>query len=175
MEKYNTKKELWKVVDDFPNYEISNLGRVYSRKSNKMLAIQVRKDGYNVVSLWKNNKGFNQYIHRLVLTHFLDGETKETVNHKDGNKSNNNLNNLEWMTYKENNIHAVETGLNTTEHKRNCKGSIKVEQWSDDGKLLEIFPSMRQAERETGIDATSIGHGIRKGWKYGGYVWKLHR
>ena len=107
------------------------------------------------------------------MKHFSEEVAKETVNHIDGNKANNHISNLEWSTYKENNMHAIRTGLNTTKHKQNKKGSIAVEQRDLEGNLIKVYPSFRQAERETGVDATAIGHAIRKGWKYGGYQWFL--
>ena len=172
---FNTEEEVWKEIKGFEDsYLISNHGRVYSLITRKQRKIQVRKpDGYNMVSLWKNNRGVNCYVHRLVLQHFSESPEDETVNHKDGNKSNNHISNLEWMSYAENNRHAVDTGLNSSKNKRNKKGSMPVSQFSLDGRLIKTYPSMRQAERETGVTATEIGHGIRKGWKYGGYIWKF--
>lgn len=171
---YNTQKEVWKDVKGYEGrYAISNKGNLYSYHTKGLRSVSVREDGYNVCSLYKDKKRSNHYIHRLVIMHFSKEPPKETVNHIDGNKSNNCIDNLEWMSYTENNKHAVESGLNTIQHRRNCKGSIKVSQFSLSGELIKTYPSMRQAERETGITATEIGHGIRKGWKYGGYIWKL--
>lgn len=164
--------EEWKDVKGYEGlYQVSNFGRVKNKQTGKFKKLAIRSDGYVVTQLYKNNIGTNKYIHRLVMENFTE-DYDETVNHIDGNKQNNNLNNLEWMSYRDNNLHAIKTGLNTTEHKRNCKGSIKVAQYSSEGELIKVYPSMRQAERETNVDATAIGHGIRKGWKYGGYIWK---
>ena len=163
----------WKEVKGYENYLVSDDGKVFSKFSGRLLVCKPRDDGYVTTALRKGEKSKNVYIHRLVLEAFGPTNKKETINHKDGNKLNNHISNLEWNTYTENNKHAIETGLLTTEHRRNCKGSLQVEQWDEDGNLVKIYPSMRQAERETGITATEIGHGIRKGWKYGGYVWKL--
>lgn len=163
----------WREIEGFKQYLISDDGRVYSKITERMLSISTKDNGYQVVGLWKNNKGNSMYVHRLVLLHFGEGDPKETVNHIDGNKLNNHISNLEWATYGENNKHAIRTGLNTTKHKQNKKGSIPVEQRDLDGNLIKVYPSFRQAERETGVDATSIGHAVRKGWKYGGYQWFL--
>ena len=120
--------------------------------------------------MYKNNKGKNFYIHRLVAEAFIENsENKPTVNHINGNKHDNRVDNLEWSTYKE---HAIKIGLNDTSHRRNCKGSMTVEQYDLDMKLINVYPSTREAARKTGIDCRSIGLGIKKGWKYGGFIWK---
>lgn len=163
----------WKEIKDYDNYLISDEGRVFSRATGKLKKCNVREDGYVVSGLWKNNKGNNVYIHRLVMETFKPENRKETVNHIDGVKTNNFINNLEWSTYSENNHHAIETGLNTNEMKQNNKNSIAILQCDLNGNVLREYPSMRQAQRDTGVDATSIGIGIRKGWNYGGFIWKL--
>lgn len=163
----------WKKVKGYDIYWVSDKGDVFSEHSERLISHIKRDDGYVVVNLWGNNKGRLHYVHRLVKEHFGNAKEDETVNHKDGDKSNNHISNLEWMSYKENNRHAIETGLITTEHRRNNKNSIPVKQLTLDGQLVKIYPSMRQAERETGITATEIGLGVQKGWKYGGYRWEL--
>lgn len=165
----------WKEVEGYEQYLISDEGKLFSRKSGKLLKLQARNDGYIVAGITKNEKVKNVYIHRLVMKAFKPEGEKETVNHIDGNKANNHVDNLEWCTYSENNQHAIKTGLNTTEHKINKKGSKPVSQYDLEGNLIKTYPSMRQAERETGINATSIGHGIRKGWNYGGFMWKFSK
>lgn len=97
---------------------------------------------------------------------------KKTVNHINGDKYDNRTENLEWNTYKENNKHAYVTGLNDSSHRRNCKGSKAVAQYDKNMNLIAIYPSIHEAERQTGIDDASIALGIKKGWKYGGYIWK---
>lgn len=162
----------WKEIDDYEQYLISDDGKVYSKHTEKMLAISTKDNGYKVANLWKNNKGTQIYIHRLVMLHFSEETPSETVNHIDGDKSNNHISNLEWATYVENNEHARKTGL-WEQKKNNPKMSMPVEQRDMEGNLIKVYPSFRQAERETGVDATSIGHAVRKGWNYGGYQWFL--
>lgn len=70
------------------------------------------RDGYKVVALYKNNKSTAKTVHRLVALAFIPNpENKPCVNHIDGNKQNNNIENLEWVTYSENTIHSFQNGL----------------------------------------------------------------
>src|SRR5699024_4761174 len=148
------EKGNWKKIEGFEEYFISDCGKVFSTYTEKLISLGEKENGYLVANLWKGNKGNMHYVHRLVKKHFGNAKEDETVNHKDGDKSNNHISNLEWMSYKDNNRHAIETGLITTEHRRNNKNSIPVKQLTLDGQLVKIYPSMRQAERETGITAT---------------------
>lgn len=114
--------EIWKDVPEFEGkYQVSNLGRVKSlkRKSwngyklidqpEKILKQMETAYGYYMVNLWKDNKVKSIVVHRLVSICFLPNpEKKRTVNHIDGNKKNNRLENLEWATYSENRKHAVD-------------------------------------------------------------------
>jgi len=105
------ENEIWVVINNYPLYSISNLGNVKNNKTNLKLKIDHNKDGYCQVKLY-NPKPKTKTIHRLVALHFIENpENKREVNHKDGNKLNNCVNNLEWVTKKENKAHADTTGL----------------------------------------------------------------
>lgn len=99
--------EVWKKYPNDNRYEVSSLGRIRGQKGNILKGTQT-KDGYKKVGLYTNGKGKFKYIHRMVLETFLPNEKSDKleVNHKDGNKENNSLENLEWVTSKENNLHA---------------------------------------------------------------------
>lgn len=98
--------ERYKQIDEFPGYEVSNLGNVRNRKTGRILKPRLnKKDGYGRVAL----NGKDRYVHRLVAGTFMDGDHDGfEVNHIDGNKWNNNLANLEWCNRKDNLGHAVE-------------------------------------------------------------------
>ena len=163
-----TEVETFVKVVGFEKYEVSNLGKVRNIKSGKILKPHLRRDGYLVHGLWKNNKKKNLYLHRIIATAFIDNpEAKPQVNHIDENKTNNDLSNLEWCTIRENINHGTRT--NRVAEKR----SKKVVQLDLDDNVLNVFKSMRQAGRETGIDASSIAKCCNGKLKSsGGYKWR---
>lgn len=105
-------KEIWKDIKGYENlYKISNFGNV-KNKDNKIIK-QFDNQGYLCVDLSKKNIRKHYRVHRLVMCNFNDNNNhKLDINHIDGNKYNNRLDNLEWCTRKENLIHAVRHGLN---------------------------------------------------------------
>jgi len=113
--KYGIKqKEEWKEIDEYAGYQISSHGRAISdsrKGGGKILKNQlVRK--YMTILMTKNNKQKRFLIHRLVAKQFIKNEeNKPFVNHKDGNKLNNHISNLEWVTRAENSAHAAANGL----------------------------------------------------------------
>lgn len=120
--------EQWRDIPEYEGiYEVSNFGRVRSSKDKttksalhgerkwkqRILKQKTDKGGYKRVSLWKNKISKDFLVHRLVLLAFgSNPDNKPSVNHIDGNPSNNHLDNLEWVTPKENLIHAFENRLN---------------------------------------------------------------
>lgn len=125
-------KELWKDIKEYEGcYQVSNLGRIKSldRMTNnqygeyfmkgRILKNSIIKDkGYCRVSLNNGNGKISKRVHRLVAEAFIPNpENKPEVNHKDGNKLNNCVSNLEWCTNKENIEHSIRTGL-----KKHCNG-----------------------------------------------------
>lgn len=112
--------EVWKKIEGFENYEISNLGRLkvnlkfrkYRSYQSKILNPSKDKDGYLRTAITKDGKKYMKKIHRLVALTFLQNkENKPCVNHKNGIKTDNRIENLEWCTVKENNIHEIKLGL----------------------------------------------------------------
>ena len=111
----NTQIEQWETVAECNGeYQVSNLGRVKSLKQGKERILNncLSTTGYLVVGIHKKGKRKNWPIHKLVALSFLpNADKKPQINHKDGNKTNNNINNLEWVTAKENAQHAWDMGL----------------------------------------------------------------
>lgn len=119
---YRDEYEIWKEVDGYPDYEVSNQGnvrsldmqvwggKVYYTKQGKLLAPGIGGTGYNTVSL----RGETQKVSILVAKAFCEGyEDGLIVNHINGVKTDDYSNNLEWITYGENNSHAIRSGLKT--------------------------------------------------------------
>lgn len=93
-----------------PNYSVTTDGEVYSHLTDIFLKPGIDSKGYPIVVLCNNGKTKTTRIHRMVAeTYIPNPENKPQVNHKDGNRANNHLDNLEWVTYKENADHYLET------------------------------------------------------------------
>ena len=100
--------------ETYDNFEISDDGQLRNVKTGTIYKQHINKEGYNqvCVSLGGRNKKKVFKIHKAVAETFIDNpENKSDVNHKDGNKQNNTIYNLEWMTSKENMKHASQNGL----------------------------------------------------------------
>jgi hypothetical protein len=139
-----SKEEIWKDISDYEGlYQASSLGRIRSLDRYKItknrygkikakikgifLKPSINHDGYYEIVLSKNGKSKMFRLHRVIAKTFLDNlENKPQVNHIDGNKLNNNINNLEWCTCKENINHAWENGLSyiSDKHKMAISKSV---------------------------------------------------
>ena len=144
--------EEWKDIADYEGiYQVSNLGRVKSLGNNKsrqekILKLQLHRTGYLLVKLCKEGKKRNYKVHRLVAQAFIPNpDNKSQVNHRDENKSNNKVENLEWMTCKENINHGTRTS-------RTCKPICGINIKTN--KRIE-FPSTAEAGR-SGFDPCHI-------------------
>lgn len=185
-------EEIWKDIDGYiGRYQISNLGRVKSilRFSKgikvKILKYKIDKYGYLRVTLSKDNQQKIFFVHRLVAKAFIPNpENKPQVNHIDGNKQNNKVNNLEWVTNQENVIHAHITGLIQADkivknlHQYSATGSENpkskaVDQFSLDGKFIKRWDSINQIERELGYFTQNICCCCQGKYKTAfKYIWK---
>ncbi|MGN1298135.1 MAG: NUMOD4 domain-containing protein [Clostridia bacterium] len=180
-------EEVWKDIDGYEGlYQVSNLGRVKSfdryvknKMSNKnikkgrVLRPCVSKYGYLNVNLVKNTKGKTSAIHRLVAIAFIENpENKLCVNHIDGNKKNNNVYNLEWVTHSENNIHAIKTGLRK---KMKGKNHYKrpVNQYTLNGKFIKRWESLKDVKDAWNLKSNHISDCCKGKTKTVlGYKWK---
>lgn len=139
---------MWKKIAEFPNYSVSDKGEIRNDKRNKLLSIAYNQDGYAIVQLWKNNKGYMRRVHRIVLQTFfpIENPEKYEVNHKDCNIKNNNIENLEWCTSEENTNYRL--SLN---HKR--MRPIKVEYLTGE---VEIYQSVTECAKHFNTGTTII-------------------
>ena len=167
--------EQWKEIQGHPNYEVSNLGRVRSKTkkvqtkagwsfTSKGRILKPWIASYPTVQLTNNQRCA---VHRLVAEAFIPNpENKAEVNHKDGNKLNSHIDNLEWVTHAENCIHAYYNNL-----RPDNKQVVQLDK--DTLEPLGYFVTMRQAARETGVNYDSIAHCVRGDYKTaGGFKWK---
>ncbi len=102
--------EIWKVINGFPNYSVSNEGRVRNNKTGKILSPCADSNGYLSVGLCREGKRFTKRVHKLVAETFIPNPLNlHDVNHRDGNKSNNHKSNLEHCTRSYNMLHSSRT------------------------------------------------------------------
>lgn len=189
-------KEVWKDIEGYEGlYQISNLGNVKSldrkvnAKNNKkrlikgtFLKLRFNNRNYNIVSLYKNNIQEVRFIHRLVAETFIPNpENKPEVNHIDGDKQNNKIDNLEWCTRTENNKHAWKTGLNkVSDNQKKAAAqsakkrfSKKIIQYDLKGNFIKEWDSMSEAQRQLNIWHESIGKCCKGEIKTSGkYIWR---
>ena len=172
--------EVWKDIPGYEGlYQVSNFGEVkslsrYHHKKETILKKHKTKDGYYETTLVKNGKYKFIRTHRLVAFAFIPNLlNKEQINHKDGNKLNNNVENLEWCTLQENKDHAIKTGLQDFKGKKNPKAKA-VNQYDKDGNFIKKYDTLRQAMYETGISEHCISSVCNKHIKTaGGYKWEF--
>lgn len=141
-------------LKDFPDYGVTEDGRVWSYKSNKFLKAG-DSHGYKMVSLRVDRKSKHMLVHRLVALTFLPNpDDKPQVNHIDGDKTNNRLENLEWNTSSENIRHAFATGLSKTNKPIRCL------------ETGQIFESAGEAARVLGVYRSHIPRVLNGQYKH---------
>lgn len=185
--------EEWRDIKNYEGvYQISSLGRIRSLDryvddkghkrfvKGKTLKPSKHKDDYEYVVLYDRK---HKMIHRLVAENFIDNpENKRTVNHINGDKSDNRVINLEWCTHKENINKAWEIGLYQISEKQrengrkrgknNCK---KVIQMDKQYKILKVWDSITEASKTLNINLNTISNCAKRRKSYntaGGYIWR---
>ena len=171
-------KELFLPIKEYEGlYSISNYGNVKSNERKvknkngfrivreKILKPSISSNGYYTVALCKNSKMHTHTIHKLVIEHFNRCRlNNEVINHIDHNKLNNHIENLEYITQKENINKEIEIGN---------WNKIKVLQYDKQNNLINEFESMQEASNKTNIangDISRCCNNIRK--TAGGFIWK---
>lgn len=171
---------LWRAITGYEGYyEVSTTGRIRSldrvvidRRDQKRLLrghemkLTHNADGYMVVNLRKFGKSEVVGVHILVATAFLPNpHNLPMVNHIDGVKEHNNIENLEWATYSYNNIHALQ-------HKLRKPRSSEIVQLTEDGEIVDVYDSAAEAARRTGISSAAILQCVNhRTYSAGGFAW----
>lgn len=181
--------EVWLKIKKYPYYEASNLGNIRSinrvvmrcgfqlNRTGVILTPTLNDNGYYIVSLYNKKTNRHERVHRLVASTFIENmQKKKTVNHKNGVKTDNRVENLEWATHSENHKHAYANNLMKPAHLgKSGEDSLKfknVSQYTKNGEYIKTFHSARVADAETGVSYKHIScvcNGKRK--TTGGYIW----
>lgn len=156
----NYNEEIWSIITDYPNYEVSSLGRVMNVKTGRILKSNLNMpNGYLCVRL-SNDEGIKLLlVHRLVAKAFiLNPDNLKTVDHIDSNKLNNKADNLQWMTQADN----VRKARNKP-----------VNQYYKNGDYIATYASAVEASRQTGIKYNIISACCRGQFIKGAeYIWQ---
>ena len=184
-------EEVWKDIEKYEGlYQVSNIGRVRSldrlkatRNRHKIIQAKIKGqllkpsingDGYYQVTLSKNDEHLITRIHRLVAQTFIPNKDNKTqVNHINGNKLDNRVENLEWCTCKENILHAVAYNLMKPVKEEEHYYAKKVGKYDKNNNLLEVYGTIEKAGVNNKIRPNAIVNCLKGRSKTsGGYVWK---
>lgn len=152
----NLPNEVWKPIDDFPNYQVSDYGRVKSNiphngTNERILKPQLRKDGYLQIQLHKDGVIKNYLVHRLVAETFLPNPNSlPQVNHKNEDKTDNRVSNIEWCDCSYNTNYG-------TRNNRDAESKSKVVlQFDKQGNFINEWSSTHEVERQLGFYQQNI-------------------
>ncbi len=174
----------FKLIRDFPDYAVTSDGRIISLPhkvwNGKGLVLTKGRilrgnpigKGYLQVTLCKNGKRVTKLIHVLVAEAFIPNNNKRLnqVNHKDGNKRNNSVDNLEWCDNRQNQLHAWRTGLQPKTRARHTTGGTRVAEVDNQGNIIKEYSHARHAEIEIfGDYKHRISCALRNGCKVKGH------
>ena len=158
----------WRTVIEYDRYEVNQFGDIRHKERKRVLTQRPNNGGYLYVNFNIEGHRKNFAVHRIVANAFIPNPNNyPEVNHKDGDRTNNNVTNLEWVSSSQNKIHAYQK-----EENRASRGK-QVEQYSLQGILLRTFISASEAARFIGCSVGAISNCCKGRTKTSqGYVWK---
>ena len=164
---------VWEKIESFDNYSISNEGNVRNDSTMKYLKQHLNNKGYPMVNLWKNNKGHWKTVHRLIAIAFIPNpEGKPCINHIDGNRNNNKIENLEWCTHSENQLHRSRILGKTRFPKEALQATRMPTLCVETGTVYE---SVNEAARQCGLWQQSISKVLDNNTRTtGGFHWRRY-
>lgn len=167
-----------KLLDINDYYYIDENGNVYSYYHNRKRKISTfhGRNNYLCVSLSKNNTHNTYFVHRLVAQAFIPNpENKPQVNHKDGNKLNNCVENLEWCTASENTKHAYDNKLTHIKRGDESPNAIKIDQFDKNNNFIRTWGGATCVQNKLGLNKSNIIQCCKGRYKtVGGYIWRYH-
>lgn len=161
-----------KIISEFPAYLVYENGDIFSTKTNKFLK-PWEHAGYYYVTLRKDGKSYNKSVHRIVAKYFIPNLSNyPVVNHKDENKLNNDVSNLEWCTYRYNLMYGENAPSNNIKIAQELRNR-RVIQFSLSGEKINEYLSLKEASKRTNTIYTSISKCCAGFYKTaGGFKWK---
>lgn len=161
---------IFSTIKNYSDYIISSSGEIYSLKNGGFhrMATNINIGGYKRVGLCKNGKQKYFLVHRLVAETFINNpECKPCINHKDENKLNNNVENLEWCTVSENNRYGSRLNRIAESNKK------KILQLDLDGQIIKKWNSQTDASRDLKLEKKNINACLKNKRRVcGGYQWR---
>ena len=148
-----SSKAEWREVKEYTNYEVNQFGEIRHKKRKKILKPRSNNGGYQYVNFKINGKNTNFAVHRIVANAFIPNPNGYTeVNHKDYNKKNNCVDNLEWVSSSQNKQHSY-----LKQENKKSRGKA-VNQYTKEGIFLKTFDSVSDAAKELGCCVAAISN-----------------
>ena len=159
----------WRTVEEYDHYEVNQYGDIRHKQRKRILKPRNNKGGYLYVNFKINGKNINFAVHRIVANAFIPNPNGYTeVNHKDYDKNNNCVNNLEWVTSSDNKRHAYKL-----EENKKSRGK-KVKQYTKDGNYIKTFDSLSLAAKEFNCSVCAISNCcLGRSKSSQGFLWRF--
>ena len=160
---------MFKIIPNYENYEINECGVIRIVKTKKIKKQRIGKDNYYKINLYKDGKSKTFRVHRLVAELFIPNPNNyPIVNHIDGNKLNNHINNLEWCTYSENTKHAYDRNLGNMKEtqlrasKLGAEKSKKKIAVYKDGIYIDTYESKQDCAKALNVNEKTVYNWLHK-------------